>query len=98
MRLKDKIAIYFSLAITLVQFIRIAIIEISMKEIIIYAIGYVVSYLAWKRLNKISDFEWTVGSRNLALFLSIFSWLSLIASLIVILAVNSVKNKEKANW
>lgn len=66
---------------------------------IIYLIGCFVSYPCTKySLMDRPEKVWTVGYRNLALFLSVFSWYTVIANGLIYLADNAFDQDKPANW
>ena len=69
--------------------------------ILIYLIGYVVSYINFRRVWVMGFLgtDYTVGDRWFNLFISLFSWVSVLASFIYYLIVMDYPNKnKKANW
>lgn len=66
--------------------------------IAIYVVGYVVSYLSWRYVDRK---EWTVRLRTIALILSLLSWLSVLAMGWMFLLESTrkgLKNESKAKW
>jgi len=54
-----------------------------MAYILIYIAGFIASFYSWKLLNESNDWE-TVGFR---LFISIFSWISVVFSTCILIAL-----------
>jgi hypothetical protein len=68
-----------------------------MIYLIIYTIGFVLSYVLLKKEIKGISGEWIKGIRAAVLFISLFSWLSVIASLCLKLEKSNYFN-EDAKW
>lgn len=65
----------------------------------IYLIGGIVAYLIFRGLVKKMTKSWTEVDRNLTLFISIFSWASVLASLMIMGLEGMFNGDDKpANW
>ena len=73
-----------------------------MTYILIYIAGFIVSYYGWKLLDATHDWQ-SVGFR---LFISIFSWISVVFVIVVLITFliqkffqnNKIFKKEPPKW
>lgn len=70
-----------------------------MIYIAIYLIGGIVAYLIFRSLIKKETKSWTEVDRNLTLIISIFSWVSVLASLVIMGLEGMFNGNDKpASW
>lgn len=70
----------------------------TIAYIAVYWVGVIVSYISWRYNDRK---EWTVRLRTIALILSILSWLSVLALLLLSLAdliMSGINNESKSKW
>jgi hypothetical protein len=65
---------------------------------LIYVTGYIAAYLILKRAYSRGLGEWTQGLRMIVLMLSIFSWLSFLAGVLIFVVIYSCKNNKPVKW
>lgn len=64
----------------------------------IWLIGYVVGYFTLKGTYIDYAKEWTTGDRAIVLFLALFSWISVLAAIIVSGIVVASESNKPAKW
>ena len=74
-----------------------------MKAIIViaYFSGIIVTYFLYRKSTKWHGYDWTIGDRKVAIFISLFSWVAVISTLIEmeIYNITTKKNNDKhAKW
>jgi hypothetical protein len=66
--------------------------------ILVYVLGCVVAYFLQRRSWLNGGCPWTIGKRNMTLFFSLFSWISVAAGLIIALADGAVNDNKPVKW
>lgn len=65
--------------------------------LIVYLVGVIISYLLFRYDFRKTFNNWTIGDRNLIIFLSVIgSWAAVIAGIASLLS--NISNKKPAKW
>lgn len=64
--------------------------------VLIYLVGYVLSYLLIRKDFKNCNITWTQGCRLFALFCSLFSWFTILAGILIVYPISyAIRNLDK---